>query len=327
MDVSELLRQVNIVDYISQYVDLEKKGEEWWGLSCFKDEKTPSFSVREDPPFFYDYSSGFGGNLVTFVKKYHHCSGRDAVDKIKEFAGIDGDVDVGAQRLVTTSVCKMFRKHENTVKKSCAKILADDYMNRYEDNQDKLKVWTDEGISEEAIKQFQVKYDAFSDRIVYPIRNVDGKIVNIGGRALDPLWKEKGQKKYCYFFSWGTIDTIYGLYENMEAIQREHEIILFEGCKSVLIANSWGLQNTGAILTSHLNIHQMRLLARLGCKVVFALDKDVDVRLDKHIEKLKRYVLVETLRDKDGLLDAKDSPVDKGVEVFCKLYENRERIR
>ena len=52
MDLNGLIRSVDIVEYISQYVDLVQKGDEWWGLSCFKDEKTPSFSVRKNPPFF-----------------------------------------------------------------------------------------------------------------------------------------------------------------------------------------------------------------------------------------------------------------------------------
>ena len=56
---------------------------------------------------------------------------------------------------------------------------------------DKLQVWESEGISRASLDRFQVFYDSFSDRLVYPIRNMGGQIVNIGGRALDPEWKEK----------------------------------------------------------------------------------------------------------------------------------------
>lgn len=69
-------------------------------------------------------------------------------------------------------------------------------------------------------------YDSFSDRLVYPIRNPDGKIVNVGGRTLDPAWKEKGLRKYTYFMAWGELKTIYGLAENMEGI-REREKSFF----------------------------------------------------------------------------------------------------
>lgn len=80
---------------------------------------------------------------------------------------------------------------------------------------------------------------------------------------------------------------------------------------------------TGAILTSHLNPNQMKLLAALGCRVVFALDKDVCIRDDHNIKRLKQFVNVQYLWDKDNLLGEKDSPVDRGQETWKKLYEGR----
>jgi len=123
------------------------------------------------------------------------------------------------------------------------------------------------------------------------------------------------------------MNVIYGLFENLEEIKRKREVILFEGCKSVLMADTWGVRNTGALLTSHLNPQQMKLLAKLGVRVVFALDKEVRIRDDHNIEKLKQYTNVEYLWDRQDLLDDKDSPVDKGLEVFRQLYEQRLRYR
>lgn len=88
-----------------------------------------------------------------------------------------------------------------------------------------------------------------------------------------------------------------------------------------------GLKSCGALLTSHVNPNQLKILIRLGCRVVFALDKDVNITADRNIQKLKKYVNVEYFRDTNGLLDAKDSPVDKGKEVFKSLYERRVRYR
>ncbi|CCY68965.1 dNA primase [Clostridium sp. CAG:678] len=327
MELNDLIQSVDIVEFISQFVDLEEKNGEYWGLSCFKDEKTPSFSVRRDPPLFYDYSSGIGGNLYTFVKHYYNCSNKEAVNIIKKYAGVDGEVFVRREKMAATVTCKKFSKKIKGVKQNSSKPLPDNYMERYEYSLDKLSVWLKEGISKESIDKFQVKYDAFSDRIVYPIRNVNGKIVNIGGRTLDPNWKEKKLRKYCYFFSWGTMNTIYGLSENMDSIQDKKEIILFEGCKSVLLADTWGIHNCGAILTSHLNPNQLRILIKLGCRVVFALDKDVRIREDKHIQKLKQYVNVEFLWDYEDLLNEKDAPVDQGQKVFEHLYDKRLVLR
>lgn len=327
MDLSELIESIDIVEYISQYVELEQKGDEWWGLSCFREEKTPSFSVRKDPPVFFDYSSGIGGNVFTFVKYRNRCGAKEAIDILKKYAGVEGLSTEPRQKLAATVSCKKFRRPKQTVKLSKGTVLPDTYMERYEVRPEKLQVWLDEGISQEALETFQVRYDSFSDRLVYPIRNLVGKIVNIGGRALDPQWKEKGLRKYTYFYGWGTMDTIYGLAENMAEILRKRELILFEGCKSVLLAHTWGIRNCGAILTSHLNPHQMKILARLGCRVVFALDKEVRIREDHNIQRLKDYVEVEYLWDRDDLLDEKEAPVDKGPEVFQKLYEGRLRYR
>lgn len=328
MELNELIASIDIVEYISQFVELEQRNDEWWGLSPFKSERTPSFSVRKDPPFFYDYSSGVSGNLYTFVKAYHCCSSREAVEIIKKYAGYDGDMTAPPEKMAATLVCKRFMPPKSAQKQAKGMVLPQDYMLRYEKREDKLAVWEAEGISRDALDKFQVYYDGFSDRLVYPIRNLDGNIVNVGGRTLDPDWKEKELRKYTYFFPWdGGMQVIYGLYENLEAIRRLKEVIIFEGCKSVLIAHSWGIENCAALLTSHLNPSQMKILAKLGCHVVFALDKEINVREDKNIQKLKNYVNCEYLWDRNNLLEPKDSPVDKGKETFEAIYVQRKRYR
>jgi DNA primase len=331
MELQEILDSVDIVDYISQYVDLEEKNGEYWGISPFREERTPSFSARRETGVFKDFSSGLAGNLVTFIHYYNNVSNYEAVKMIKKYAGIDdsGDgVSSYRDKLSATKVCKRFMVKKKQQTQVSAKVLSDNYMERYENRSDKLQIWRDEGISDESMRFFGVKYDAFSNCLVYPIRNADGKIVNIGGRTLDPDFKAKGIRKYTYFHTWkesGGMKIVYGLYENMESIKAKHEIIIFEGMKSVLLARDYGFTNCGALLTSHCNPEQMKILAKLGANVVFALDKDVDVTADRNIQKLKQYVSVSYIYDFKNLLDAKDSPVDKGRETFSTLYENHRR--
>lgn len=329
MDIEELIHSIDIVEYISQYVDLELRGDEWWGISPFTypPERTPSFSVRPDPPFFYDYSSGKGGNLYSFVKELKKLSPREVVDDLKAYAGYDGEVNIPHEKMAATIACKQFQSKKRQAKASSATKLDEKIFAKYEKNEDILCVWLNEGISMASLDKFNVMYDAFTNRIVYPIRNIDGEIVNIGGRALDPDWKERGERKYTYFYKWGTIDTIYGVSDNMQDILNMKQVIIFEGCKSVLLADTWGIHNTGAILTSHLSTNQFKILIRLGCDVVFALDKDVDVRQDKNVKKLTQYTNVYYIRDTKGLLDAKDSPVDKGEEVFRELLNNKFKLQ
>ena len=322
MELSELIETVDILDYISQYTEFTEKNGEYWALSPLKDEKTPSFSVRKETNTFYDFSSGVGGNVLTFIRYYDKLGYSEAIEKLKSYVGVKGYI-APRKRISALDVAKKFAPPKKSTKQSKSTVLPDNYMERYEKKQEKLEVWRQEGISDTSLNRFQVYYDSFSDRIVYPIRNPDGKIINVSGRTLDTNWKEKGLRKYTYFMQWGELNTIYGLAENMESILARREIILFEGCKSVLLADTWGIHNTGAILTSHLNPNQMKILAKLGCRVVFALDKDVSIRNDYNIRKLKQFVKVEYTWDKDNLLGDKDAPVDKGLEVWKKLYEGR----
>lgn len=322
MELSELIESVDILEYISQYTEFTEKNGEYWALSPLKDENTPSFSVRKEENTFYDFSSGVGGSVLTFIRYYNKCGWQEAIEKLKAYAGCKGTL-TSRKKLSATEVAKRFAKPNKAPKTGKGVILQDDYMDRYEKRPDKLAVWEREGISRASLDKFQVFYDDFSNRLVYPIYNIDGKIVNVGGRTLDEDWKAKGLRKYTYFKPWGELNTIYGLHENMDDILKKHEVILFEGCKSVLLADTWGVHNTGAILTSHLNPNQMRILAQLGCRVVFALDKEICIREDHNIKRLKQFVNVEYIWDKDGLLDDKDAPVDKGLQTWRKLYEGR----
>ena len=327
MDLSELIDSVDILEYISQYAEFEEKGGEHWCLSPLKDEMTPSFSVRRETNSFYDFSSGKGGNCLNFIRYYNNCSFNEAVEILKRYVGVDGDV-VPTKRLAAVEVAKKYKPRQKKTKATSMKTLPDDYMLRYERDPEKLATWEAEGISKASLDRFQVAYDSFTNRLVYPIRNASGEIVNIGARTLDPNWKEKKLRKYSYLFSWdGGMNTIFGLAENKDEILRKKEIILFEGAKSVMIADSWGIRNTGALLTSHLSQLQLRILAKLGVRVVFALDKEIVIRDDPNIARLKRYVTTEYIWDRDNLLDEKDSPVDKGIDTFMKLYEGRLHYR
>lgn len=329
MTVQEIMEAVDIVEYIGQYTDLELRQDgEWWGLSPLREENTPSFSVNREKGRYYDFSSGSGGNILDFIKAFEKCDFVPALRKLKAYANIKEDTaEQAATRLQATSVAKKYKSSKTEKKQSKSTILPSDYMDRYEWAPEKMKVWTDEGIGEESLRKFSVRYDPYSDRLVYPIRDVKGNIINVSGRTLDPDYKEKKLRKYTYFKSFGVLDTIYGLAENRDEILRKKEIVLFEGAKSVMMAHSWGIKNCGAILTSHLNPHQFQILIKLGVRVVFALDAEVDIRKDANIMKLIPYVPVYWVRNQFMLLDDKDSPVDKGEEVFKKLYEEKKKVR
>lgn len=331
MEVSDIMAMVPIEEYVGQYVELFEKNGELWGLSPFKDEKTPSFSVRPDQGIFYDFSSGVGGNIIDFIMKYHGVTLKRSIDMLKAYAHISED-ESGAPvaRLQTARIAKRYKPSGKKTGASSYSIMPDDYMDRFERRTDKLSLWVNEGISPEVLEYCSVRYDSFANRIVHPIYDLEGNIINVCGRTLDPDYKAKGLRKYTYLHPLGTLDILYGLHWALDPAVDNGELILFEGAKSVMKCKTWGMHNCAALLTSHLNQHQMNLLIRLGnlnrIRIIFALDEDVDIRNDKHIMNLAKYARVEWIQNRDQLLSEKDSPVDKGEDVFRRLYVLRKKL-
>jgi DNA primase len=321
MDIQDIINTVAIEDYIGQYVELTEQNGELFGLSPFRQENTPSFSVTPATQLFYDFSSHIGGNVLTFIEKYHKCSFKEAVNILKQYANIDDNyVDT---RLTSTKIIKRFKPIQKKARETKHTILDENYMSRYEKDTDKLNVWADEGISYEVMEKYQVRYDPFSNRLVYPIRDLQGNIISIKGRTLDKDYKEKKLRKYTYFQSIGDLDIIFGYYEHLQNFKDKKEIILFEGEKSVMLCDTWEIYNTGAILTSHLNPLQINILLKLGVKIVFALDKEINIKEDDNIKKLSKFLKIEYIKDCNNILTEKDAPVDKGKDVWLELYERR----
>lgn len=331
MEVADIIEQVDVVEYISQYCELEEKGGELWAISPFNpSERTPSFSVRPETKKFYDFSVGYGGNIIDFITRLDGISVFQAVQKLKAFGHIQETEDGLVTKLEASRIAKKYKVNERNTPVMTARSLPENHMECYEFRKDKLQLWVDEGISWEALKRFGVRYDALDDRIVYPIRDYDGRIFSVSGRTCDPDYKAKKIRKYTYMGSIGTLATIYGYAENKKEILARKEIIIFEGAKSVMAAWGWGHENGAALLTSHLSQNQFEALIKLssfhGVEIVFALDSDVDITKDERIMRLKQYAKVSWVKNRGKLLEDKMSPVDQGKEIWERLYVQRERL-
>ena len=336
MDTDDLLESIQIEDYIGQYVELSpdsSSGEDLFGVCPLHDDSDPSFSVTPSAGVWYCFGCHKGGTVIQFAQQYHHLSFGKAVEHLKKYANISDDGLQNTRHLNVTGVLKRYYPKKKKQKTRSYKVLPSNIMSRYDPPGDKLRGWRDEGMLDSVMEQYQVRYDPFSNRLVFPIRLPDGKIINICGRTLDPDFKTKldanGKKvrKYTYFYDLGILDTLFGLYEHIDEIKRKKEIILFEGAKSVMLAEGWGVLNTAAVLTSKINPYQLRLLIQLGVRVVFALDAEVSVSDIQEVQKLKHFVTVEAVINRDGLLKPKDAPVDAGREVWENLYKRRCRIQ
>lgn len=323
MTWQEIIEKCNIYDYISQFVELEFKDGEYWGLSPFKSERTPSFSVNEEKQVFKDFSSGKGGNLITFVMEYHKCNFVQALKILKEYFGLKGEIEYISPPSILT-ILKQFQPHVKKDKKIERKILPKNYMDRF----DKIHIdlWEQEGISREVIDKYNVRYDSEKETIVFPIWDNEGNLINVKARNISPHWKELGKPKYFYYFKLGSLDYFWGLNFKKEEIINKNEIIIFEGEKSVMKMESWGINNCVALCSGNLNDEQLVLLYRLGVNIVIALDRDKNCLKDNNVKKLAKFCNVEIIVDKDNLLSEKDSPCDKGLEVWKKLYDERISI-
>ena len=324
----DLIDSVDIVDFLSQYTKLELRDDgEYWGISCLSDHDTdPSFSVNRENQIFYDFSSHKGGTVLDFIMAYYRIPFKKAVEFLSNYIADSGITMSRTEHLNCVKVLKKYAPPKKQEKEVKYKDLGSDFMQRYEDAPEMLKGWVEEGITESALDFWQVKFDPMSERIVFPIRDINGNIVNVCGRTVDPEYKEKKLRKYTYFFPLGRFDMLYGFWENASCIREKGEIILFEGPKSVMKAWGWGVRNCAALCTSRMNIYQFELLLKLRVRVVFALDTDANIYKDDNIKKLRHYTAIENVINRDNLLGEKMAPVDAGFDVWKELYERRAKV-
>jgi DNA primase len=327
IDLGDLVAAVDLVAYVGQYRALELRRDGcYWGLSPFKEENTPSFNIDPEKQLYYDFATSRGGDALQFAKEYHGVGTAEAAKLLKAFANITDEYQ-GTVRLDAAKIAKQYRPRQPAKSLAIPSILPNDYMDAmYENAPEKLAEWLAEGIGAQAVERFRVRYDSVSNRLVFPVRDMEGNVINVCGRTLDEDFKAKRIPKYIYMRSIGAMPTIFGFAENEQFIREENRMILFEGSKSVMLADTWGIRNTGAILTSHLSEWQMRELIRLQIPVIFALDKEIDVHADKRICRLSKYVTVEAIVDTDDLLKPQMAPVDAGAETFQRLFNTRIRI-
>lgn len=187
-----------------------------------------------------------------------------------------------------------------------------------------------EGISVQTQRKYSIAYDPKSKRILFPHRWHSGDendLVGLIGRTLNPDWKILDLAKYFPLIPFSKSMNLYGYSENYETIQKSGMVIVVEAEKSVLKNDTFGECNAVALGSHSISQEQKRLLLSLGVEVVLAMDNDVledDVKLMcKNFSKFQR---VSYIKDTDGLLGKKDSPLDCGYRTYLKLLENRIRF-
>jgi hypothetical protein len=212
-------------------------------------------------------------------------------------------------------------------------------LKEYPYNKDAVKSWLDEGITEKAMRRFNIGYDKIHNAITIPNFNKDGKLLGIRGRFLNPdmpkyMPIKRGPNQ---ILSFPTGKHFYGYYENKEYIKKAGIVILFEGEKSVLKTEEFfdgyniSLATTGKKITFD---HLVLLLDLEVKEIILAYDKDYTTAKEQK-EKIAQYKKIlsvvepyfntSIIVDQNNKLKLKDSPADRGKEIFEELLRNRVR--
>lgn len=202
--------------------------------------------------------------------------------------------------------------------------------------------WLQDGISKESMDKFNIRFSISQNKIIIPHYNINGELVGIRGRALN-LEEVENFGKYApikieeTWYSHPLSMNLYGLYENKENIKKNQYCILAEGEKSVLQANSFDRPNCCcAVCGSNLNKFALNILLKECAprEIIIAFDNEEKGKNGEYFNKLhalcqkyRKYANFSFIYDGNGLLNLKDSPFDKGQEVFEELLAKRRIVK
>ena len=300
--IEEVRSRNDIVDVISGYVRLQKKGSSYFGLCPFHNEKSPSFSVSRQKQMYYCFGCGAGGNVFTFLMEYENFSFVEAVKFLADRAGIElpemeyskeakEKADLKSTILEMNKLAaKYFYVQLKSERGSQAysylknRELSDEtitafglgFSNKYSD--DLYQYLRGKGYSEDLIRQAglintderQGVYDKFWNRVIFPILDVNNRVIGFGGRVM-------GDGKPKYLNSPETIvfdksRNLYGL--NIARTARKKYLLVCEGYMDVISMHQAGFSNAVASLGTALTEKHATLLKRYTDEVILTYDSD-----------------------------------------------------
>lgn len=331
--ITQINNSVNVFEYANQYLDFEKRKGEYWSVCPFHDgDINPSISFNKEKSVFYCFGCHATGSTIQFIMMYHKLSFLEAIDYLIKFANISITPKEHSELLECLHKLNSKNKEKDVIKRV---YLKKDIMQQYK--KEPIIEWIAEGIHENILNEYDVRYDRNGNRIVFPIQDTNGGIVAVKGRTLYSNYNDLGIVKYIYYQPIITNNFLFGLHKNLQFIKEKNEVLVFEGCKAVMMAEGYGYKNSVSLETNRINEYQMDLLLQLKCDIVLCLDKGIKIvtknnkssknkNVEVNIGLLPKLTNVYVVEDKEGLLEDKASPVDQGIEIWEKLYEERDKI-
>lgn len=305
--IDEIRNRIDIVDVVSDFVSLKRSGQNYKALSPFTNEKTPSFYVVPSKGIFKDFSSGKGGDGITFVMEHE---GMSYVEALKYLAKKYG-VEIKEDAYTPEDVAAQSERDSLYIVMGFAKDYYKDLLHQHEEGKSiGLSYFRERGFNDRILEKFELGYslnewhhieeaakkagfsenilekagliirkddkiyDRFRGRVIFPVHNLSGKVVAFGARILT---KEKDQPKYInspeteiYHKS----QVLYGLHQAKNEIRKYDFCYLVEGYTDVISLHLSGIENVVASSGTALTEEQIRLMRRFTENVTVLFDGD-----------------------------------------------------
>ena len=303
--IDEIRNSADIVDSISGYVQLRKRGKNFIGLCPFHHEKTPSFTVSPDKQIYHCFGCHAGGNVFKFLMEYKNISFIESVQEIADSLGIKikqdstpfseenseleelYDINLLAAKYFSNKLLKSdegevarnyFKKRN--IKSQTQKAFGLGYA---EPSWENLLLY----LKENNINLLKAKeiglidtrddgtfYDKHRGRMIFPILSTNGRVIGFGGRIMNP--EEKAAK---YINSpeskiYSKRKTLYGLFHSKEEIRRINKALLVEGYMDLISLHQFGVKNVVASSGTALTEEQVQLLSRFTKNITVLFDAD-----------------------------------------------------
>ena len=300
--IEEIRSRNDIVDVISGYVRLQKKGASYFGLCPFHNEKSPSFSVSPHKQMYYCFGCGAGGNVITFLMEYENYTFQEAIKVLADRAGVvlpevtetAEEKKQAGERQTLLEINKLAAKYfyyqlsqpqGETARKYLDGRKLDretvvkfglGYSNKFSNDLYqylKSRNYSDYILKETGLVTIDEKrggYDKFWNRVMYPIMDVNNRVIGFGGRVLG-----EGEPKYLNSPETKLFDksrNLYGL--NLARRSRRRNMIICEGYMDVISLHQADFDNAVASLGTAFTSQQASLLKRYTDEVLLAYDSD-----------------------------------------------------
>ena len=351
--IEEIRNQNDIVSVISEYITLKPKGRDYFGLCPFHNESTPSFSVSSDKQFYYCFGCGESGNVYSFIMRMENCDFVDAVKRLSERVNIKlPEPELSAEKAREESLKKRIYEMNKLAGKyfylalnSASGKNALNYLNNRSVKPEIQKKFgigyapsgraslceylKDKGYRDEEIlksglvvesKDGKGYFDRFFNRLMFPIFDLQNRVVGFGGRIID-----KGEPKYLNSpetIVFNKSRTLYGM--NFAKAARKKEIILVEGYMDAISVFQAGFENVVAGLGTAFNNDHAKTLRRLSDSVILLYDSDEagEKAALRAIPVLVRNGFEVKVTQVTGAKDADEFIKKYGVEEFGKIIVN-----